>query len=550
MYSNPMPGNNMPKIIFRFLILCIFFTVLIAFFTSYVFQKIDESDVFENVKENTLVKFLYLDNHLKNLPVQEWQNAINEIQPPGASLVKVVAINNLSLNEDQISKLKRHELVYFYTKAKGYFPAVIYRRINNTEYAYQEFMDFSDAEKGRRFFGWPPAIIIKELKSMPVNLWPNSLARLSAEFGLPLSIDELKNLALTTQQKEQLLTDKWFFDVQATYHGIIMKHIGGNSEVIYVPISNDKILIIGPIKSNFVGAYSKFILFSSALVAIIFIMLLLSFLFFRSLKKLNELANDFGQGKFDSPTKISNNSVLYSLFSNLKIMGSRLKNLIYSHKELTNSISHELRTPISRLHFSLELLKEDNANSKILSRITAMEEDVTELDELVSEILDYAQLDRMDRKTELKKYEMHELLRMAINKFKSVDLQKRIIVDIQTNKPIFIVANKKYILRALQNLLQNAYRFAQSKIRISFKEVGLSTWKLTIEDDGPGILPEDRERSFEPFVQLKQQPINYSKGYGLGLAITKKILEYHQWNIVLDESELGGLKVAIEIPVI
>lgn len=534
----------MTKIIFRFFIMCVIFTLLIAFLMFYIYKIIAEKDILKNINENTYVKFVYLDNYLQHYPPQQWQKIINALRPNNASIVNILPINKLPLNKDQIIQIQKGEFVYEYTKAKGYFPAVLYKKSQHPGYVYQEYIDFSDMEKGKRFFGWPPSIIIRELQDFPEKEWPNILPQLSKKYRLPLSIYELKDLPLSDQQKQQLLDDQWFFDTRESFFYL--------AEFIYIPISfSHKILVFGPLEQSFFITHSNAILFISALIIIEFIMFILTILFVRSLEKINLLANEYGQGKFDSSIQIKKTSVLFPLFLNLQVMGKRIKNLIFSHKELSHSISHELRTPLSRLHFSLELIKEDNENKKILNQIASMEDDIAELNELVSEILSYAKLDRLEATAtiELKKYPIQEILDLAINKIKKSIQNKKLIINIQnTTHPIFIFANKKYILRVLQNLLLNAYRFANSTIQISLLTTNSSHCKLMIEDDGIGIPAKDRERAFEPFVQLASQPKNASRGYGLGLAITKKISDLHHWKIVLTESKLGGLGVIIDIP--
>lgn len=531
----------MIRIVFRFFALCVMLTVPVAFFVFYIYKTIDENDVLENIQENTSGKFLYLDNYLKNYPPQQWQQIINKMRPQDASVVNVLPINSLPLDKKQITQIKEGKLVYLYTKAKDYFPAVIYRRIANTEYVYQEFMDFSDAEKGRRFFGWPPVIIMQELKNIAEVQWQKVLPTLSRKYKIPLSIYELKDLKLTEQQKKQLLADKWFFDLSENFIT--------QAEWIYVPMTlSNKILVFGPMRRNLFRTNMEYVLFAAALVALELIVFMLAMLFVRTLEKINLLAHDYGQGKFTSRTQVSKSSILFPLFSNLQLMGNRIKNLLASHKELTNSISHELRTPISRLSFSLAILKEDNKNDELLPHLDSMEEDILELEELVAEILNYAQLDRLDAKYEMTKCNLYELLNTAITHFNKGIHTKKLITHISNNvDSISVYANKKHILRALQNLLQNAEKFACSVIKISCIEVNSAYCQLIIEDDGPGISAEDRGRVFEPFVQLTPQSKNVSRGYGLGLAIAKKIIDLHHWKITLAESKLGGLQIILEI---
>lgn len=229
-------------------------------------------------------------------------------------------------------------------------------------------------------------------------------------------------------------------------------------------------------------------------------------------------------------------------------MGRRINNLMLSHKDLINSVSHELRTPISRIRFSLELLKEAKNDNDIKNRTSAMEEDILELESLVSEILGYAQLDRAESIIEFNKIKIKKILCAVTNQFIKSFPEKNIIVNLSKEiDNVTISANEKYIIRALLNLLQNAGKFANSTVKISFSTLKPNYYQIRIEDDGPGIPIQDRQRIFEPFVRLKQQPKETDEGFGFGLAITKKIIEQHGWKISVKDSDMGGARMIIDI---
>lgn len=217
------------------------------------------------------------------------------------------------------------------------------------------------------------------------------------------------------------------------------------------------------------------------------------------------------------------------------------------NQEVINGVLHDLRTPISRIRFSLKLLEEAKNNYELNSRTSAIEEDIAEIESLISEILDYGKLDQAGTAIKLEKIHINKLLESAIDNFKKLYPNKSIIVEIPGNA-ITLLANAKHIMRALQNLLQNAGRFSNSLVKLSFAKRNSCHHQISIEDDGPGIPSGDRERIFEPFVQLKNQPKNISHGYGFGLAITKKILDQHDWKIAVTDSDMGGAKILITIP--
>lgn len=533
MFFSQMHGNNaMTKLLFRFFIICIFFTVLLFLFMMYLYNIIDRKDTLDNFKLLTQGTFYSLDHLLEQYPEQEWQTILNKKYPAQAGKINIIPINQLSLNKKQVEKIKNNETVYTVSDVDNQ-PTAIYKKINHSNYAYQYFLDFSDTEKIHRYFGWAPILISERLKKMPEQQWPDFLSNLSQQFGYSVSIQNIHSVN-NPIAKQILLKNEWAADFPNKTDDSI--------QILYIPFSKDKILMFGPIHLPFVGVYQKYILFAFAFIMIEFLIFILAILFSRSLEKLKKLAHDYGRGNFESHIQLSKTSTLYSLFSDLQWMGKRIQNLIIANKDLTDAVSHELRTPVSRLRFRLELLKNSKDSEGQSKRIMTMEEDITELENLISEVLAYSQLDRVNQ-IELTKINLNQLIHAAIDQFKKTTSTKKLITAI-SNDAIDVFANEKLILRVLQNLLQNANHFANTIIKISTAKIG-SQYHMMVEDDGLGIPEENREMVFEPFKQLSNQPEDAKKGYGLGLAITKKILDQHQWQILITDSELGGAKIII-----
>ncbi len=220
-----------------------------------------------------------------------------------------------------------------------------------------------------------------------------------------------------------------------------------------------------------------------------------------------------------------------------------IKNIQYIRNELINSVSHDLRIPISRLRFALELLK-DSDQSMLLNRIEEMENDVRELEGLVDEVLNTMDTDIVEVPVQLNQCELKFLLLSTMSNFKKI-ANKKIIVSFNENHTGFrALANEKYLIRVFQNLLDNANKFASSTIQVSLQK-NSHDYQIIIEDDGKGVSVEKREQIFESRIKLE----NSEKGYGLGLSIVKKIVNVHGWAINLSDSTLGGLKVLLTIPI-
>jgi two-component system OmpR family sensor kinase len=249
-----------------------------------------------------------------------------------------------------------------------------------------------------------------------------------------------------------------------------------------------------------------------------------------------------GEGK-EQALGISARSTIYPLANAFNKMSGRIRELINSHKEMTYAVSHELRTPLARMKFSLAMLEaNDNTNQPQLENL---QQDIHEMEGLISSLLLYAGFEQTNGKLTLREGDMKSLIdqmlvRIERGPAKAID----IFVDDQSDGKPF-VCEWKLMEIALQNLLQNALRFANRKITVTLKVSDNQQYSLTVEDDGPGIPPEERERVFESFVRLYADARNQKGGFGLGLAIVKRIIQWHQGKVSISESAAGGASISM-----
>jgi two-component system OmpR family sensor kinase len=199
-----------------------------------------------------------------------------------------------------------------------------------------------------------------------------------------------------------------------------------------------------------------------------------------------------------------------------------------------------LRTPIARLGFGLELLREESHGDLPEARIAAMEADIAELNALVNELLNLTKLDQQQslKMVSVDVASMLAELRSAVAH--SVhDKQLRIVCveDIGT-----IEADVRMLTRALGNLVQNAIKYGNHQILVSATTMADGSIQFSVEDDGPGIPPDQRERVFEAFYRLDQSRDRSTGGFGLGLAIAQKAVQLHGATIHITDSSLGGAK--------
>ncbi len=217
-----------------------------------------------------------------------------------------------------------------------------------------------------------------------------------------------------------------------------------------------------------------------------------------------------------------------------------IQELVVAHKDLTHAVSHELKTPLARFKFSLEMISSNDNVEKKRKYVQAMQQDVRELDELIEEMLRYAKLSTENLKLNLEKVHPKQWLQGIISQYD----QGKVKIHFQffaepssTEKEIII--DLHLMSRAIHNLIRNGLRYAQSQLQVSL-EIGNHQIKLRIDDDGVGIPEKYFDHIFQPFTRLDASRDRQSGGYGLGLAITQKIVQQHGGHIVVDKSVLGG----------
>ena len=262
----------------------------------------------------------------------------------------------------------------------------------------------------------------------------------------------------------------------------------------------------------------------------------------RSLAALSRMADDFGQGDLGARAQVSPGSSIAPLAGRINDMAGRIGSLLEARKHLLLSVSHELRTPIARLEFGLELLAGRHAEGQpdLRRRVDAMGADVEELKTLVNELLDLMRLDHAQALPR-QLFPLAPLLHACVAAALPRQVDAGIAGDLGALR-----GDPRLLARAVGNLLGNAAKYAVARVALSAFRDG-EALRIVIEDDGPGIPADQRERVFAPFYRLAREQDQAAAGHGLGLAIAARAVALHGGAIAIDDSPLGGARFTIYI---
>jgi two-component system OmpR family sensor kinase len=266
----------------------------------------------------------------------------------------------------------------------------------------------------------------------------------------------------------------------------------------------------------------------------------------RDLRVLERAADQFGDGNWQFDAPMQSRSQIYPLARTFKAMAMRIDRLIASHKDLSNAVSHEIKTPLARMQFEIELAKDAKDITEIGKTFTNLKKDIAEIDSLVTATLEYAILERANVSLNLGAYNFRTLVPAIAEKVgRDARPEIRLRSHIQGDADA-VICDIHLLETVLKNLLYNAMRYAKHDILVTFLlQDGENN--LIVDDDGPGIPEKDRERVFESFVQLERFS-NRKSGFGLGLAIVKRAIEWHKGTVVISRSPLGGARFSATWP--
>jgi len=327
--------------------------------------------------------------------------------------------------------------------------------------------------------------------------------------------------SLRRELKSIIGVDNYWFDT-TTYKELIhinIKHNNGYFE-FFIP------------KDRVTGTSARLFALWITLPALLMITIAIIFLKnqTRPIVNLAKAAERFGRGENIDEYRPSGALEIRQAGLEFDKMRKRIIRHLNQRSEMLSGISHDLRTPLTRLKLQISFIKDKELSKK-------MSLDIDEMEKMLNEYLQFTSSSYLEKD---ETFDISELIENTINKYNNINLLKEL------TPRIYINGRKNLIQRFLNNIIDNSIKYAKKiNIRLSKNSNNII---ITIDDDGPGIPEDEYQNVFKPFYKLNKSRGDSRSSVGLGLSITSDIIKSHGGNIILEKSPLNGLRVKVFLP--
>jgi two-component system osmolarity sensor histidine kinase EnvZ len=337
--------------------------------------------------------------------------------------------------------------------------------------------------------------------------------------------------------------ERWFSPIDRTLRRELKSSFG--NEQFWFNTTNYKELI--DLRINYQDGYFKFLIprdrltsssariFGLWITVPAFIMVIISLIFLknqtRPITALAKAAEKFGRGEEIEEFKPSGAAEIRQAGYEFDRMRKRIIRHLNQRSEMLSGISHDLRTPLTRMKLQTAFITDKEISGKLV-------DDINEMEKMLNEYLQFTSSTYLE-KDEL--FNLSELVNQIIYKYNNGNISFNIAERVYFN------GRKTLINRCINNLIDNALKYGKNiNIEVSKKNSNIF---IKIEDDGPGIPEIEYGNVFKPFYKIDKGRGEKKSSVGLGLSIASDIIRSHGGNIKLDKSKLNGLEVRIFLPV-
>ena len=250
----------------------------------------------------------------------------------------------------------------------------------------------------------------------------------------------------------------------------------------------------------------------------------------RPIIKLAKASERFGKGEEIEEFVPSGALEIRQAGYEFEKMRKRILRHLNQRSEMLSGISHDLRTPLTRIKLQLTFIKDKEISKKL-------SEDVKEMEKMLDEYLQFARSQFSEKTT---KINLNKLIESVSSKYENSKIKLELLENVEIN------GRTNLLQRCLENLINNSIKYANNTYLKLTKSSNHSI--VIVEDDGPGIPVNEYENVFKPFYKIDKSRGDSKSSVGLGLSIANDIIKSHGGNIKLDKSNFGGLQVKIFLP--
>ena len=338
------------------------------------------------------------------------------------------------------------------------------------------------------------------------------------------------------------LKERWFSPIDRTLRRELKSNIGvGNywfdtttyKELIHINIKhNDGYFEFFIPKDRVASASARMFALWITLPALLMITIAIIFLKnqTRPIVNLAKAAERFGKGKNIDEYRPSGALEIRQAGLEFDKMRKRIMRHLNQRSEMLSGISHDLRTPLTRLKLQLSFIKDEVLSKK-------MSLDIDEMEKMLNEYLQFTSSSYLEKD---ETFDISELIESTVSKYNNSNISKELVSRVYMN------GRKNLIQRSLVNIIDNSIKYG-NKINIRLSK-GNNNIIITVDDDGHGIPENEYQNVFKPFYKLDKSRGDSRSSVGLGLSITSDIIKSHGGNIILEKSPLNGLRVKVFLP--
>jgi two-component system OmpR family sensor kinase len=372
------------------------------------------------------------------------------------------------------------------------------------------------------------------LEKHPEDQWQEILSKAAKQWQLPLQLMSSQAVKAISHQNHDVIKEK---NTHIYYDN--------NAVEIHHRINNaGTVIVLGPAKMPTRPRLE-------ALIRVILLATLACILFFwlrplsRDLDQLQKTAIEFGQESFDVVAPQARSTMAAPMVMAFNTMASRIKRLIDAHKELSTAVAHELRTPLARTKFALEMLACTDDKAKQEKYRKAISKDVCELEQLISEMLIYASFDNDKPEINFSEESLVDIVEKQVSNYQQFE-QKFNIVNLLGNERVEV--DRHFIGRALNNYISNAIKYGKGEIDITITK-SEGHCQISVTDNGDGVCDDFKCTIFDAFSRGDVSRNRETGGFGLGLAIVCRIMEWHGGRASVVDSKNGGASFVLRWPI-